>query len=291
MTLQDPRNKYPPPPYPKQKQQTPGTFSELRPRPDHGEESYRGSGKLTGRKALITGGDSGIGRAVAIAFAREGADVAISYLAEKQDARDTADYIEAAGVQCLALSGDISDPEHCQELIRQVIEEFGGLDIVVNNAAFSQERGSLQEVSPEEWDKTFKTNIYPLFWLCRAAEPHLQPGSCIVNTASINAYHPAPQVIAYNCTKGAIQNFTAGLAQLWGKNGIRVNAVAPGPVWTPLIPSSMAPENIEKFGSETPLGRVAQPAELAPAYVLLASGEASYINGATIQVTGGMPAV
>jgi NAD(P)-dependent dehydrogenase (short-subunit alcohol dehydrogenase family) len=291
MTLQDPRNKYPPPPYPKQKQQTPGTFSELRPRPDHGEESYRGSGKLTGRKALITGGDSGIGRAVAIAFAREGADVAISYLDEKQDARDTADYIEAAGVPCLALSGDISDPEHCQELIRQVIEEFGGLDIIVNNAAFSQERGSLQDVSPEEWDKTFKTNIYPLFWLCRAAEPHLQPGSCIVNTASINAYHPAPQVIAYNCTKGAIQNFTVGLAQLWGKNGIRVNAVAPGPVWTPLIPSSMAPENIEKFGSETPLGRVAQPAELAPAYVLLASGEASYINGATIQVTGGMPAV
>ena len=176
-------------------------------------------------------------------------------------------------------------------LSRRLLNHLGGLDILVNNAAFSQERMSLQEVSTEEWDKTFKINVYPLFWLCKLAEPHLDAGSCVINTTSINAYRPAPQVIAYNCTKAAIRNFTAGLAQLWGKQGIRVNAVAPGPVWTPLIPSSMSPEGIEKFGSETPLGRVAQPAELAPVYVLLASGEASYINGATIQVTGGMPAV
>lgn len=291
MSLQDPRSRYPQPPYPKQQQQAPGTFSEMQPQPDHGEESYRGSGKLTGRKALITGGDSGIGRAVAIAFAREGADVAIGYFGEDADAKDTAGYVEAEGRRCLLIPGDVSDQRHCEDLFQQVVSAFGGLDILVNNAAFSQERSSLQEIDPEEWDKTFKTNIYPLFWLCRLAEQHLQPGSCVINTTSINAYKPAPQVIAYNCTKAAIQNFTAGLAQLWGKQGIRVNAVAPGPVWTPLIPSSMSAEGIEKFGSETPLGRVAQPAELAPAYVLLASAEASYINGATLQVTGGMPAV
>jgi NAD(P)-dependent dehydrogenase (short-subunit alcohol dehydrogenase family) len=291
MTLQDPRTKYLQPPYPKQQQAMPGTIAELQPKPDHGEESYKGSGKLAGRKALITGGDSGIGRAVAIAFAREGADIAISYLSEENDAGETAGYIEAESRKCLLVPGDISGQGHCEALIEKVIDELGGLDILVNNAAYSQERATLQEISPEEWDKTFRTNIYPLFWLCRAAEPHLQAGSCVINTASINAYKPAPQVIAYNCTKGAIQNFTAGLAQLWGKKGIRVNAVAPGPVWTPLIPASMSPEGIEKFGGETPLGRVAQPAELAPAYVLLASGEASYINGATLQVTGGMPAV
>jgi len=291
MNLQDPRTKYPRPPYPQQQQDMPGGVGAMQPRPDHGEESYKGTGRLNGRKALITGGDSGIGRAVAIAFAREGADVSISYLNEDNDANETARYIEAEGRKCLLAPGDISDQSHCEQLIRRVTGELGGLDILVNNAAYSHERASLQEISPEEWDRTFKTNIYPLFWLCRFAEPHLQPGSCVINTASINAYKPSPKVIAYNCTKGAIQNFTAGLAQLWGKKGIRVNAVAPGPVWTPLIPASMSPESIEKFGEETPLGRVAQPAELAPAYVLLASGEASYINGATIQVTGGMPAV
>lgn len=291
MTLQDPRSKYPRPPYPRQQQQTPGSIQEMQPYPDHGENTYRGSGRLTGRKALITGGDSGIGRAVAIAFAREGADVAISYLNEDADARQTASYIQNEGRKCLLIAGDIAGEDHCKLLIQKTVSEFGGLDILVNNAAFSQERQSLQEVSTEEWDKTFKTNIYPLFWLCRIAEPYLQPGSCVINTTSINAYKPTPQVIAYNCTKGAIQNFTAGLAQLWGKKGIRVNAVAPGPVWTPLIPASMSPEEVEKFGEETPLGRVAQPAELAAAYVLLASGEASYINGATIQITGGMPAV
>jgi NAD(P)-dependent dehydrogenase (short-subunit alcohol dehydrogenase family) len=291
MPLQDPRTKYPQPPYPKQQQKLPGTFNEMQPQPDHGEKSYKGSGRLAGRKALITGGDSGIGRAIAIAFAREGADVAISYLNEDTDAKDTARYIEAEGRKALLLPGDISDQVHCEKLVDRTVSEFGRLDILVNNGAYSHERASLQEISPEEWDKTFKTNVYPLFWLCRFAERHLQPGSCVINTASINAYKPAPQVIAYNCTKGAIQNFTAGLAQLWGKKGIRVNAVAPGPVWTPLIPASMSPEGIEKFGEETPLGRVAQPAELAPAYVLLASGEASYINGATFQVTGGVPAV
>lgn len=291
MSLQDPRTKYPQPPYPQQQQDMPGNTSEMHPQPDHGEKSYRGSGRLNGRRALITGADSGIGRAVAIAFAREGADVAISYLNEETDAHETARYIEAEGRKCVLIPGDISEEQHCTSLIKQTVAQLGGLDILVNNAAYSQERGSLQEVSPEEWDKTFKTNIYPLFWLCRLAELHLKPGSCVINTASINAYKPAPQVIAYNCTKAAIQNFTAGLAQLWGKKGIRVNAVAPGPVWTPLIPASMAPQGVEKFGEETPLERVAQPAELAPAYVLLASNEASYINGATIQVTGGMPAV
>jgi NAD(P)-dependent dehydrogenase (short-subunit alcohol dehydrogenase family) len=290
-TLQDPRTQYPRPPYPAQQQDIPASIKNMQPRPDHGEDSYKGNGKLNGRRALITGGDSGIGRAVAIAFAREGADVAISYLNEDSDAKDTSNYVKATGKKCLLMAGDISEQNYCEQLIQQVVNELGGIDIIVSNAAFSQERKSLHDVSPEEWDKTFKTNVYPLFWLCRAAEPHLQAGSCVITTASINAYKPAPQVIAYNCTKAAIQNFTAGLAQLWGKKGIRVNSIAPGPVWTPLIPASMAPEGIEKFGSETPLGRVAQPAELAPAYVLLASGEASYINGATLQITGGMPAV
>jgi NAD(P)-dependent dehydrogenase (short-subunit alcohol dehydrogenase family) len=291
MTLQDPRSKYPRPPYLQQQQELPASAANMQPKPDHGEESYKGSGRLKGRRALISGGDSGIGRAVAIAFAREGADVAISYLSEEADARETARYVEAAGQKCMLLPGDIADELHCQHLIMETMDALGGLDILVNNAAYSQERASLQEISLKEWDHTFKTNIYPLFWLCRIAEPHMEPGSCVINTASINAYKPTPQVIAYDCTKAAIQNFTAGMAQLWGKKGIRVNAVAPGPVWTPLIPGSMATEGVAKFGEETPLGRTARPAELAAAYVLLAANDTSYINGATIQVTGGMPAV
>lgn len=288
---QDPRDKYEKPPYPEQEQQVPGTTSAMNPAPDHGEKSYKGSGKLTGRKAIITGGDSGIGRAVAIAYAREGADVLISYLNEEEDARETAKYVEEAGQKAILVPGDICDEEHCKHIIDTAIAEFGQLDILVNNAAFQMARESLQEVSSEEWDKTFKTNIYPMFYLCKYAEPHLKPGSTIINTTSVNAYKPKPTLIAYAATKGAIQNLSANLAQLWGEKGIRVNCVAPGPIWTPLIPSTFPGEDVSKFGENVPLKRAGQPAELADTYVLLASEGSSYITGATIQVTGGTPTI
>lgn len=288
---QDPRDKYEKPPYPEQEQQVPGTTSAMNPAPDHGEKSYKGSGKLTGRKAIITGGDSGIGRAVAIAYAREGADVLISYLNEEEDARETAKYVEEAGQEAILVPGDICDEEHCKHIIDTAIAEFGQLDILVNNAAFQMARESLQEVSSEEWDKTFKTNIYPMFYLCKYAEPHLKPGSTIINTTSVNAYKPKPTLIAYAATKGAIQNLSANLAQLWGEKGIRVNCVAPGPIWTPLIPSTFPGEDVSKFGENVPLKRAGQPAELADTYVLLASEGSSYITGATIQVTGGTPTI
>jgi NAD(P)-dependent dehydrogenase (short-subunit alcohol dehydrogenase family) len=290
-TEQNPVTQYPKPPYNDRQQQVPGQVTEMIIKPDHGEQSYKGSGKLSGKKAIITGGDSGVGRAVAIAFAREGADILIAYLNEDTDARDTARYIEEVGRKCILINGDISDEEKCREIINSALEEFGGIDILVNNAAFQMPRQSLQEVSSEEWDRTFKTNIYPMFYLCKIAEPHLNPGSSIINTTSVNAYLPKPTLISYAATKGAIQNFTASLAQLWGEKGIRVNCVAPGPVWTPLITSTFSEEDIESFGANTPLKRAAQPVELAPAYVLLASGEGSYITGATIQVTGGSPTI
>ncbi|GAA4912667.1 SDR family oxidoreductase [Mucilaginibacter defluvii] len=288
---QDPREKYEKPPYPEQEQQVPGTTAAMNPAPDHGETSYKGSGKLTGRKAIITGGDSGIGRAVAIAYAREGADVLISYLNEEEDARETAKYIEEAGRKAVLIPGDICDEEHCKHIIDTAIAEFGQLDILVNNAAFQMARESLQDVSSEEWDKTFRTNIYPMFYLCKYAEPHLKPGSTIINTTSVNAYKPKPTLIAYAATKGAIQNLSANLAQLWGEKGIRVNCVAPGPIWTPLIPSTFPGEDVSKFGENVPLKRAGQPAELADTYVLLASEGSSYITGATIQVTGGTPTI
>lgn len=282
---------YPKPPYPEQQQVAPGTFQQMQPKPDHGEESYKGSGKLDGKKAIITGGDSGIGRAVAIAFAREGADVLIAYLNEDEDAKDTARYIQDSGRKAVLISGDIQREEHCRQIIQKAVSELGGLDILVNNAAFQMTHDSLEEIPVEEWDKTFRTNIYAMFYLCRAAESHLKRGSSVINTTSVNAYEPKPKLVAYAATKGAIQNFTASLAQLWAEKGIRVNCVAPGPVWTPLIPSSMPLEEVKNFGKTAPLGRTAQPVELAPAYVLLASDESSFMTGSTVQVTGGTPTI
>jgi NAD(P)-dependent dehydrogenase (short-subunit alcohol dehydrogenase family) len=290
-TNQDPTQKYQSEPFEEQQQDVPGTEAELQPKADHGETSYKGSGKLQGRKAIITGGDSGIGRAVAIAFAREGADVLISYLNEHEDARETAKYIEEAGQKAILVSGDISDEEHCQLIIDKAVLEFGQIDILVNNAAFQMSRAGLQEVSSEEWDRTFKTNIYPMFYLCKKAEEYLKPGSSIINTTSVNAYKPRPTLVAYAATKGAIQNFTSSMAQLWAEKGIRVNCVAPGPIWTPLIPSTMTPEEVKSFGQDVPMQRAGQPAELAAAYVLLASEGSSYMTGSTIQVTGGSPTI
>ncbi len=290
-SIQDPKEKYVKPPFPNQEQDAPGTEGQLRPHADHGEKSYKGSGKLEGRKALITGGDSGIGRAVAIAFAREGADVLISYLNEHDDAKLTVKWVEEAGRKALAIPGDIQDEEHCKKLVRIATEELGGLDILVNNAAYQMAHESLQEITSEELDRTFRTNIYAMFYLCKAAEPHLKPGSSVINTTSVNAYKPSPQLLAYAPTKGAIQNFTAALGQLWAEKGIRVNCVAPGPIWTPLIPSTMPPEKVKNFGEDVPLKRAGQPAELAAVYVLLASNDSSYMTASTIQVTGGTPTI
>jgi NAD(P)-dependent dehydrogenase (short-subunit alcohol dehydrogenase family) len=274
---------------PEQEQTPPGTLGEMQPRPDHGEESYRGSGKLTGKRAVITGGDSGIGRAVAIAFAREGADVLISYLSEHEDARDTAKYVEEAGRKCVLVAGDISDRAHAKTIIPKALEELGGIDVLVNNAAFQMTHESIEEISDEEWDHTVATNLTAMFVLCKDAIPHMQPGSSIVNSSSVNSDMPSPALAVYAMTKAGIANFTASLAQLYGERGIRANSVAPGPIWTPLIPSTMPPEKVGQFGSDTPLGRAGQPAELAPVYVLLASDEGSYISGARVAVTGGRP--
>ena len=285
----NPATKYPVPPFPEQKQNVPGTEAEMNPIADHGEKSYKGTGKLAGKKAIITGGDSGIGKAVAIAFAREGADVLISYLddAEDQDAQDTAALVVEAGRKAIVIKGDIRNESHCQFIIDEAVSQFGQIDILVNNAAFQMGRKTLQEIPSEEWQRTFDTNITAMFYLCKAAEPYMKPGSNIINTASVNAYHPTPVLLHYAATKAAIQNFTANLSQilLEAGKGIRVNAVAPGPIWTPLIPSTMPePEN---FGKDTPMGRPGQPVEVAYAYVFLAADDASYISGATIPVTGG----
>lgn len=288
---ENPVNKYPQPPYPEQQQDIPGTDKAMDPQADHGEKSYKGSGKLTGKKAIITGGDSGIGRAVAIAFAREGADVLISYLNEDEDAQETAKWVEAAGRKAVLVPGDISEEAQCIHIIDQAVEAFGQIDILVNNAAYQMSHKSLQEITAAELDYTFRTNIISMFHLCKAAEQHMKPGSTVINTSSVNAYKPNPTLLHYATTKGAIQNFTVGLAQLWAEKGIRVNCVAPGPVWTPLIPSTFPPEKVASFGEQTPLKRAAQPAELAPAFVLLASNDSSYMIGATIQVTGGTPTI
>ena len=285
----DPKDAGPKPPFKTPQQEPPGETRQMAPQPDHGEHSYKGCGKLAGRAALITGADSGIGRAVAIAFAREGADILISYLEEHEDAKETARWVEQAGRKAVLMAGDIADPAHCKKLVARAVEEFGSLDILVNNAAYQMTYRSLDEISEAEWDKTFRTNIYSMFYLAKAAVPHMKPGSAIVNTSSINAKSPNPTLLAYATTKGAIANFTAGLAQLLAEKGIRVNCVAPRPIWTPLIPSTMAEKSVEKFGENTPLGRPGQPAELAPAYVLLASDDGSYMTGATIPVTGGRP--
>jgi NAD(P)-dependent dehydrogenase (short-subunit alcohol dehydrogenase family) len=274
---------------PSQQQDVPGDQSEMTPVPDCGERSYVGHGRLAGKAAVITGGDSGIGRAVAIAFAREGADVLISYLSEDSDARDTAKLVEEAGRRAILVRGDVSEAEHCRDIVAAAVEAFGKIDILVNNAAFQMTRQSLEEIPDDEWDYTFKTNISAMFHLAKAAVPHMTPGSSIIGSSSVNSDMPSPTLAAYAATKAAIANFSASLAQMLGERGIRVNSVAPGPIWTPLIPATMPEEAVKNFGSDTPLGRAGQPAELAPVYVLLASDEGSYISGARIAVTGGRP--
>jgi NAD(P)-dependent dehydrogenase (short-subunit alcohol dehydrogenase family) len=275
--------------FPEQQQNVPGVQSQMEPVPDCGEKSYRGSGKLTAKRAVITGGDSGIGRAVAIAFAREGADVLIAYLNEDEDAQDVAHYVEEAGRKCVLARGDLSDPAHCRAVVDRAAQEFGGIDVLVNNAAFQMTHQSLEEISDEEWEYTFKLNVGAYFYLAKAALPHMAPGSSIIGSSSVNSDAPNPTLAPYAATKAAIANFSASLAQLLGEKGIRVNSVAPGPIWTPLIPSTMPAEKVKSFGENVPLGRAGQPAELAPIYVLLASDDASYISGARVAVTGGRP--
>ncbi len=273
-----------------QSQSHPGAESDLREAADHGESSYRGTGRLTGRRALITGGDSGIGRAVALAFAREGADVALTYLPEEEeDGQATVRLVEEAGQRGLAVPGDVRDEQFCSALVQRTVDELGGLDILVNNAAYQMSQSSITDITTEQFDRVLKTNLYAMFWLCKAALPHLQPGSSIINTSSIQAYQPSPELLDYATTKAGIVNFTKGLAQQLAGQGIRVNTVAPGPIWTPLIPATMPEQKVEGFGQQTPLGRVGQPAEVAPAYVFLASGESSYITGERIGVHGGTP--
>jgi hypothetical protein len=290
---QDPQTQHPEPPFPKQQQEPPGTEAGLVPLADHGEETYRGAGRLTDRVALITGADSGIGKAVAIAFAREGADVAISYLGgiEEADAADTAAWVEKAGRRALSMPGDIQDEAFCRSLVERTADELGNLDILVNNAAWQDCGDRIEEMTTAEWRRIFATNIEAMFHLSKAAIPHMREGGTILNTASIQAYSPSPELLPYSATKGAIITFTKGLAQDPGvlERGLRVNAVAPGPIWTPLIPSTMPPEKAATFGENTPLGRAGQPAELAPIYVFLASQESSYITGEVVGVTGGRP--
>jgi NAD(P)-dependent dehydrogenase (short-subunit alcohol dehydrogenase family) len=274
---------------PAQQQDVPGTQQAMTPKPDCGEESYRGFGRLTGKAAVITGADSGIGRAVAIAYAREGADVLISYLNEDEDAQETAKYVEDAGRKAVLVSGDVSRPEHCREIIDRAVREFGRVDILVSNAAFQMTHESIEEIPDDEWDYTLATNLSAFFHLAKAAVPHMRPGASIIGSSSVNSDMPSPTLAPYAATKAAIANFCASLAQMLGPKGIRVNSVAPGPIWTPLIPATMPAEKVESFGSDVPLGRVGQPVELAPVYVLLASDDGSYISGARVAVTGGRP--
>jgi NAD(P)-dependent dehydrogenase (short-subunit alcohol dehydrogenase family) len=285
---EDPTTKYFTGGFPKQGQEQPGLTGATDPRPDHGEDSYTGSGKLTGKRALITGGDSGIGRAVAIAYSREGADVAISYLPdEQQDAEETAELIRTAGRTAVLLPGDIREEKHCISIVDETVAALGGLDILVLNAAYQENRDGLENLPTPEFDRVFKTNLYATLWIARTAIPHLAPGSSIISTSSIQASSPSPELIDYAMTKAALVAFTQALAQQLGSTGVRVNAVAPGPIWTPLIPATSWPDKLPTFGQETPLGRAGQPAELASAYVFLASPEASYISGAVVPVTGG----
>ncbi|NVC23759.1 MULTISPECIES: SDR family oxidoreductase [Kocuria] len=274
---------------PEQQQEVPGVQAAMTPVPDCGEHSYRGSGKLAGKAAIITGGDSGIGRAAAIAYAREGADVLIAYLEEDDDAQDTARWIEEAGRRAVLVRGDLSDPAHCRAVVERAVQEFGRIDVLVSNAAYQMSRDSLDEISDEEWDYTFRLNIGAMFHLTKAAVPHMPPGSSIIGSSSVQSDQPSPQLAPYAATKAAIANFSAGLAQMLGEKGIRVNSVAPGPIWTPLIPATMPAEKVGAFGDDVPLGRAGQPAELAPVYVLLASDDGSYISGSRVAVTGGKP--
>jgi NAD(P)-dependent dehydrogenase (short-subunit alcohol dehydrogenase family) len=280
---------HPKPPFPRQRQPMPGQTKVMQPIPDHGEKSYRGSDKLAGKRALITGADSGIGRAVAIAYAREGADVLLSYLDEHEDGAEAKRLVESAGRKAVLCPGDIQNADHCRKLVQIAVDELGGIDILVNNAAHQASFKEIGDISDEEWELTFRVNIHAMFYLTKAAVAHMRSGSAIINTTSINADTPNPTLLAYATTKGAIQNFTAGLAQLLAGKGIRVNAVAPGPIWTPLIPSTLSEDAVVNFGKQVPMQRPGQPAELATAFVLLADPLSSYISGATIAVTGGKP--
>ncbi|MEE7455533.1 NAD(P)-dependent oxidoreductase [Methylorubrum populi] len=283
---------FPKPPFPDQPQPMPGRTAAMDPKPDHGETSYRGCGRLEGKKAIVTGGDSGIGRAVALAFAREGADVLISYLdEEEEDAAETRRLIEEAGRRAVLVPGNIGDAAHCRQIVERAVEAFGCVDVLVNNAAHQASFSAPEEISDEEWETTFRVNIHAMFYLTKAVLPHMREGSSIINTTSVNADAPSPQLLAYATTKGAIQNYTGGLAQMLAERGIRVNCVAPGPIWTPLIPSTMPAEKVKQFGSQVPMKRPGQPKELAPIYVMLASDESSYVSGATVAVTGGKPII
>ena len=286
----DPRTSQPRPPFPPQTQNTEtGREHEMEPEPDYGEKSYRGHERLAGRVALITGGDSGIGRAVALAYAREGADVAISYLESEKDAQETRRVVEASGQKCLLLPGDIADPKHCQKIVEETVQKLGHLDILVNNAAYQgNEVEDIDEIDPERVEKTFRVNIMAMFYLVRAALPHLSPGSTVINVSSIQAYQPSPGIMDYAATKGAIITYTKALSQKLIERGIRVNAIAPGAVWTPLIPQSFDAEHVAQHGASNPLGRPAQPVELAPAFVFLASDESTFVIGETLGLTGGV---
>ncbi len=274
---------------PSQQQQPPGYEGQMRPSADHGEQSYRGSGRLAGKVALITGADSGIGKAVSIAFAREGVDLVLSYLDEHEDAEDTLRWVKDAGRRAVPVAGDLADPGHCRQLVAKTVQEFGRLDVLVSNAAYQMTHSSIEDIPDEEWDHTMAVNLSALFHLTKAAAAHMGPGASIIATSSVNSDTPTPQLLPYDVTKAGIANFVAAAAQLLGEKGIRVNSVAPGPIWTPLIPSTMPPEHVQNFGKNTPLGRPGQPAEVAPVFVLLASDEGSYISGARVAVTGGRP--
>ncbi|MBB4768771.1 SDR family oxidoreductase [Xanthomonas sp. LMG 8993] len=288
--MQNPLTQFPQPKFPEQTQEAPGTIHALQPRADHGEQSYQGFGRLKGRKALITGADSGIGRATAIAYAREGADIVLNYLPEEeQDAAEVVKLIEAEGRKAISIPGDLKDEAFCNQLVERAVKELGGLDLLVNIAGKQTAMKDIADITTEQFDATYKTNVYAMFWLCKAAIPHLPPGASIINTGSIQSYQPSPTLLDYASTKAAIVNFTKGLAQQVAEKGIRVNAVAPGPVWTPLQPSGgQPPEKIPEFGSETPLKRAGQPVEMAPLYVILASQESSYVTGEVFGATGGL---
>jgi NAD(P)-dependent dehydrogenase (short-subunit alcohol dehydrogenase family) len=285
--LIDPRNAFPRPPFPEQAQDLPGRDGLLDPKPDHGEASYVGSGRLAGLAAIVTGGDSGIGNAVALAYAREGADVLVSYLEETEDARHTIRLIEDEGRRAIAVPGDLQDEAHCRAIVEQATDEFGRIDILVNNAAFQERRESIEDVSTDEWERTLATNLSATFWLCREAVPHMEPGASIINVSSIQATQPSASLLAYATTKGALVTFSKALSAQLIERGIRVNVVAPGPVWTPLVAATTEPESLSEFGSQAPIGRPAQPVELAPSFVFLASPESGYITGAVVPVTGG----
>jgi NAD(P)-dependent dehydrogenase (short-subunit alcohol dehydrogenase family) len=286
--LVDPRNAYPRPPFPEQSQRLPGGDELLDPKPDHGEDSYVGAGRLAGLTTIVTGADSGIGKAVAIAFAREGADVVIAYLGESEDADRTVGLVEAEGRRAIAVEGDLQDEAHCRRVVEQARDELGRIDVLVNNAAFQERREQIEEIPTEEWERTLRTNLSATFWLCRAAVPAMEPGGSIINVSSIQATQPSPSLLAYATTKGGLVTYSKALAEMLAPRGIRVNVVAPGPVWTPLVAATTGPDKLSEFGARTPLGRPAQPAELAGAFVFLASPAASYVTGAVIPVTGGL---